>query len=84
MVLLIVVRRRGGSDGGDALLKLVMFERFLSKGCADCAASIGDSIGVRIVEDLLACNEFPRRDEPTRVSASDHGRSLSVPGALVR
>ena len=59
MVLFIVVRRRGGSNGGDACLELVMVEGVLSKGCADCAASTGDSIRVRIVEDLLACNEFP-------------------------
>ena len=84
MVLLIVVRRRKGSNGGDACLKLVMFEGFLSKGCADCAASTGDSTKVRIVEDLCGWNEFPRRDEPTRVSASENGRSLSVLDALAR
>ena len=84
MVLFIVVRRRGGSNGADACLEPVIFEALLSRGCAECAASIGDSIRLRMVEDLLGWNEFPRRDEPTRVSASDHGRSLSVPGALAR
>ena len=61
-----------------------MFEGLPSKVAAGRASSIGDSYTGCIVEDLCPCNEFQRLEDATRVSLSDHRRSLPLSIVLDR
>ena len=50
----------------------------------DRVSSSGDSCEGCIIEDLLACREFQRLDDVTRVSSSDNCRCLPLPVVLER